>query len=140
MVTEWLDELPSRFDDEMLSTAAETVVGGIATLFVVLIGAVAVMIDGEAMVARARRLVPPARRARADRAGRIVYQSVARYFAGSMLVAVLNGLVVTTAGLLLGVPLAPLAGIWSMLTNLIPQIGGFLGGSFFVMLAFSKAR
>jgi putative heme transporter len=138
-VTEWLDELPSRFDDEMLSTAAETVVGGIATLFVVLIGAVAVMIDGEAMVARARRLVPPARRTRADRAGRIVYQSIGRYFAGSLLVAVLNGLVITTAGLLLGVPLAPLAGIWSMLTNLIPQIGGFLGGSFFVMLAFSNS-
>ena len=138
-VTEWLDELPSRFDDEMFSTAAETVVGGIATLFVVLIGAVAVMIDGEAMVARARRLVPPSRRTRADRAGRIVYQSIGRYFAGSLLVAVLNGLVITTAGLLLGVPLAPLAGIWSMLTNLIPQIGGFLGGSFFVMLAFSDS-
>ena len=123
----------------MISNAAETVVGGIATLFVVLIGAVAVMIDGEAMVARARRLVPPARRSRADRAGRIVYQSVARYFAGSMLVAVLNGLVITTIGLLLGVPLAPLAGIWAMLTNVIPQIGGFLGGSFFVTLAFSKS-
>ena len=138
-VSEWLDELPSRFNDEMLSTAAKTVLGGISTLFVVLIGAVAVMIDGEAMVARARRLVPPARRARADRAGRIVYQSVGRYFAGSLLVAVLNGLVIATVGLLLGVPLAPLAGIWSMLTNLIPQIGGFLGGSFFVMLAFSKS-
>ncbi|MGD9705716.1 MAG: AI-2E family transporter [Acidimicrobiia bacterium] len=138
-VSEWLDELPSRFDEETLTNAAESLLGGIATLFVVLIGAVAVMIDGEALVARARRLVPPARRARADRAGRIVYQSVGRYFAGSLLVAALNGLVILTAGLLLGVPLAPLAGIWSTFTNLIPQIGGFLGGAFFVTLALSKS-
>ncbi|MFP5322988.1 MAG: AI-2E family transporter, partial [Acidimicrobiia bacterium] len=40
--------------------------------------------------------------------------------------------------LALGVPLAPLAGLWSMLTNLIPQIGGFLGGSFLVALALTE--
>jgi putative heme transporter len=138
-VSEWLDDLPSRFDSDTIESAAQTILGGIETLFVVLVAAVAVMIDGEALVARARRLVPPARRRRADRAGRIVYRSIGRYFAGSLLVAVLNGLVVLTAGLLLGVPLAPLAAIWSTFTNLIPQIGGFLGGSFFVTLAISKS-
>ncbi len=35
-------------------------------------------------------------------------------------------------------PLAPLAAIWAAITNLIPQIGGLLGGSFFVLLAFSQ--
>ena len=49
----------------------------------------------------------------------------------------LDGLYVLTLGLILGVPLAPVAGLWAMITNLIPQIGGFLGGSFFVLLAFS---
>src|SRR5690606_34835013 len=38
-----------------------------------------------------------------------------------------------------GVPLAPIAGIWSTLTNFIPQIGGFLGGSFFVVLALTES-
>jgi predicted PurR-regulated permease PerM len=52
---------------------------------------------------------------------------------------VLNGLVILTTGLVLGVPLAPIAGIWSTLTNFIPQIGGFLGGSFFVVLALTKS-
>jgi predicted PurR-regulated permease PerM len=47
--------------------------------------------------------------------------------------------VILTAGLALGVPLAPIAGIWSMLTNFIPQIGGFLGGSFFVLLALTDS-
>ena len=34
--------------------------------------------------------------------------------------------------------MAPLAAIWAMLTNLIPQVGGLLGGSFFVLLAVTQ--
>ncbi len=63
---------------------------------------------------------------------------MARYFAGSVAVAVLNGTVILTAGLLLGIPLAPLAAVWAAITNLIPQIGGFLGGSFFILLALTQ--
>jgi predicted PurR-regulated permease PerM len=48
------------------------------------------------------------------------------------------GLYVLTVGLALGVPLAPLAAIWAMLTSLIPQVGGFLGGSFFVLMALTQ--
>ena len=36
-------------------------------------------------------------------------------------------------------PLAPIAGLWAALTNMIPQIGGFLGGSFFVLLALTES-
>ena len=36
-------------------------------------------------------------------------------------------------------PLAPIAAIWAALTNLIPQIGGFLGGAFFVLLALTES-
>ena len=43
-----------------------------------------------------------------------------------------------TAGLVIGVPLAPVAALWTTLTNLIPQIGGSLGGSFFVVLALTE--
>jgi predicted PurR-regulated permease PerM len=64
-----------------------------------------------------------------------VYRTLGRYFGGSVTVAVLMGLFVLTLGLLLGVPLAPLAAVWAMLTSLIPQVGGFLGGSFFLLLA-----
>ena len=101
--------------------------------------AVSILLDGEAMVERVRRLIPPARAERADHTGRIVYRSIARYFAGSVMVAVLNGTVILTAGLILGVPLAPLAAVWAAVTNLIPQIGGFLGGSFFVLLATTQS-
>ena len=137
-VDRFLDELPGRIDDNTIGTAAEAALGGVQTLTAVLITAIAVMVDGEALVARVRRLISPGRRDRADEIGRIVYRTVGNYFAGSLLVAVINGLVILTAGLVLGVPLTPLAAIWATLTNLIPQVGGLLGGSFFVLLAITQ--
>ena len=137
-VDQWIKDLPAHIDDETVGNVAASIVGGFATAAVVLVTALAVMLDGEALVARARRLVPPRRRERADWAGRVFYRTVGNYFAGSLFVAVLNGLVILTAGLALGVPLAPIAAIWATVTNLIPQVGGFLGGGFFVLLALTK--
>jgi putative heme transporter len=138
-VEDFVDELPGRFDTDTISAWADRILGGLSATLLVLVTTVAVLLDGDALVMRGRRLVPPSRRERADDVGRIVYRSIARYFAGSITVALLNGTVILTSGLILGIPLAPLAGIWAAITNLIPQIGGFLGGSFFVLLAFSAS-
>lgn len=135
---QFVDELPSRFDADSIEEIAGRVGSGVVTALVVLLTATAVLLDGEAIVARARRAIAPSHRERADEVGGIVYRSVARYFAGSLSVAVLAGVVFMTVGLILGVPLAPLAGIWMSITNLIPQVGGFLGGSFFVLLAVTQ--
>ena len=132
-------ELPARIDDEVLADLGERLLGGIVSTIVVLITAVGVLTDGERIVRRVRAVVPPSRQDAADGVGRIVYESFGSYFAGSLLVAVLNGLMVLSLGLALGVPLAPVAGLWSVLTNFIPQIGGFLGGSFFVLLALTES-
>jgi predicted PurR-regulated permease PerM len=138
-VEEFVDELPGRFDTDTISAWADRLLGGLGATLLVLVTTVAVLLDGDALVRRGRRLVPPPRRDGADAVGRIVYRSIARYFAGSITVALLNGTVILTSGLILGIPLAPLAGIWAAITNLIPQIGGFLGGSFFVLLAFTAS-
>jgi len=132
-------ELPAEIDDEALADLGERLLGGVVSTIVVLVTAVGVLTDGERMVNRLAALVPAPRRARASHLGRIVYESFGSYFAGSLFIAVLNGLVILSAGLALGVPLAPLAGLWATLTNLIPQIGGFLGGSFFVLLALTES-
>ena len=102
---------------------------------IVALVAVAVLVDGENLVARFRRLLSPSRRAQADEVGRVVYGTLGRYVGGSMTVAGMMGIFVLTVGLVLGVPLAPLAAIWAMLTDLIPQVGGALGGVVFVALA-----
>ena len=134
-----IERLPTQLDDETLAALGQRLLGGFFSAIVVVITALGVLVDGERMVRRARSLVPSRRKVQADSVGRIVYETFGSYFAGSLVVAVLNGLVVLTLGLVLGVPLAPIAGLWAVLTNFIPQIGGFLGGSFFVVLALTES-
>jgi predicted PurR-regulated permease PerM len=138
-VEEWIDDLPSRLDEETLADFGERLLGGVVTALIVLVVALGVLFDGEQTVRRVRTILPEHLRPRADRVGHVVYETFGSYFAGSLLVAVGNGLVILTAGLVMGVPLAPIAGLWSVFTNLIPQIGGFLGGSFFVLLALTDS-
>jgi putative heme transporter len=137
-VEEWIEDAPAEVDDATLADVGERLLGGVLSAVVVLITALGVLIDGETVVRRFRVLVPTRERGRADRLGRIVYATFGSYFAGSLFVAALAGLVTLSTGLLLGVPLAPVAGLWTTLTNLIPQIGGFLGGGFFVLLAITQ--
>lgn len=135
----WIEELPARIDDQTIADVAERLLGGLVTAGIVLITALGVLFDGPSAVRRVRAAIPASRRGSADRAARIVYDTFGSYFAGSLLVAALAGTVVMTVGLALGVPLAPIAGLWVMFTNLIPQIGGFLGGAFFVLLALTES-
>lgn len=137
-VEEWFEDAPANIDDRTLADVGERLLGGVFSALVVLVTALGVLVDGEILVRRMRSLVPRRRRAPADRMGRIVYATFGSYFAGSLFVAVLAGLVTLSAGLLLGVPLAPVAALWTSFTNLIPQIGGALGGSFFVLLALTE--
>ncbi|HEX9259282.1 MAG TPA: AI-2E family transporter [Acidimicrobiales bacterium] len=137
-VEQWIKDLPATIDDKTIASAADRLVGGAVNAFTVVVVAFAVLLDGEQLVARIRRLVPASRRASVDRAGRVLYRTFGSYFGGSLTVAVLMGLYVLTLGLILGVPLAPLAAIWAMITDLIPQVGGFLGGAFFVTLALTQ--
>lgn len=138
-VADWAAELPARVDQGTITRIVEGLVGGLAAMVTVLLVAVAILIDGDAITRRVRRLLPPARRDNADRVGRIFYQVVGRYFAGSLLVAGIAGAFVLALGLALGVPLAPLAAIWVFITDLIPQVGGFLGGAVFVTLAVTQS-
>jgi len=135
-VEEWLDDLPERLsgDDTPVVDAVGTIADGIAAGFLTILLAAALLLDGENLARRARRLVPSHRRDDADRFAQLVYEVVGKYIAGSLLVATLAGTVMLSASLVLGVPLAPLVGAWVLMTNLIPQIGGLLGAVPFVLL------
>ena len=86
-----------------------------------------------------RRLIPERRRPDADRIGRLVYNVVGRYIAGTLFMAALAGVVTLVASLSLGVPLAPLLAVWVAICNPIPQIGGFLGAVPFVALGLTQS-
>jgi len=98
----------------------------------------AALLDGPMLVSRVRGAVPMANRALADQIGRVVYDVLARYFAGSLLLAFLHGVEVAVTGALLGIPLTPVLAVWAAITSLIPQVGGFLGFVVIVPVALTQ--
>jgi len=140
-VEEFLNDLPDRLagDTTPIENAGRSIAGGALAATATVLTAITLLLDGERLLGRLRRLVPEARRETADRVGRLAYRSIGQYFAGSVLVAGIAGVVVASVGLLLGVPLAPLAGAWVSVFNLVPQIGGAVGGIPFVLLGFTES-
>jgi predicted PurR-regulated permease PerM len=131
-------KLPSQITDESITNTVETLIGGALSALMVVVVALAVLLDGERLIAMFRRLIPIRWLDRADDVGRVFYTAVGHYFGGSLAVAALMGVVVLTLCLSFGVPLAPLAAIWAMFTDLIPQVGGFLGGTLLGLLALTQ--
>jgi predicted PurR-regulated permease PerM len=127
--SELLASLPEKLSKENadLGSVVQGVgfgVGAAVLGFLVMVGA---LFEGPWLVSSVADAIPARRRDGARDVGRIVYRVVARYFAGSLLIALLNGIWVSTVALLAGVPLSPVLGVWAALTSLIPQIGGLLG-------------
>lgn len=134
-VVEWVESLPGDLTGDRLAELMERFIGGLIAALMVLVVAFAVLLDGDLLVGRLRKAIPEQHRERADWLGSVFYRTLSKYFAGSLLLALMTGTYVLMIGLALGVPLAPLAAIWAAITDLIPQVGGFLGGSLFVILA-----
>ena len=139
-VERFLDDLPERLagDTTPVENAGRSLAGGALAATATILAAITLLLDGERLLGQLRRLVPIRRRDTADRIGRLAYRSIGQYFAGSVLVAMIAGVVVTSVGLVMGVPLAPLAGAWVAVFNLVPQIGGAVGGIPFVLLAVTE--
>ena len=139
-IDKFLTELPERLsgDTTPLTKAARSLAGGVVATVVTLLLTVTMLLDGPRILRSARRLVPIDRRSRADEVARLTYRVVGRYVAGSLMVAVVCGVVILGGGLALGVPLAPLAAIWAALWDLVPQIGGAVGVIPFVVLGMTK--
>jgi predicted PurR-regulated permease PerM len=139
-VQEWIERLPDRLkgEDTPLGDAVVRVADGLLVAAFTVLLTVALLLDGPRLVRGARRLVGARRRARADRIGRLAYATVGKYVAGSLLVATVAGLATLVAGLVLGVPLAPLVAVWVAVFDLVPQIGGAAGGIPFVLLGLTQ--
>ncbi len=140
-VEEWIKDLPNRLSSntDPLEELARSVADGFLAFFLTVLLAITLLLDAEQLRDRVRRLIPASRLAEADRLGGIAHRVVGRYVAGSLLVALCAGSAVLAFGLILGIPLAPLAAVWVCLTNLVPQVGGLLGGVPFVLLGFSES-
>ena len=61
-----------------------------------------------------------------------------KYFVGTTLVGLFNGVVMSLGALVLGVPMALTIGIVGWATNYIPYFGAIIGGAFAVLIAFAS--
>jgi putative heme transporter len=139
-VDEFVARLPAKFDAGSMQAAAARLFSNVLSFVVVTAIVIGALLDGPRLLALIRSLFfrHPEMLDRVDRIGRIMSMTLGQYFGGSLTVAAMMGLFVLIVGLVLGVPLAPLAALWAAFTDLIPQVGGLLGGGFLVLLALTK--
>ncbi|MGE3620718.1 MAG: AI-2E family transporter [Acidimicrobiia bacterium] len=137
-VREWAADLPARLDTATVTATARSVLDGVLAGLIVIVVGVAVLVDGDRMVGRISAALPSRFEARALTVGRTFYRTIGAYFSGSVLVAILAATFNLAVGLAFGVPLAPAAALWTLMVNLIPQVGGFLSGSFLTVLALTQ--
>lgn len=125
----WLSRSP------LAGQAIDLIGGGLVGIFwIVTIGGAA-LLDGPQLVASASCRIPARLHRQSVRLGRVTRDAIAGYAAGSAVVALLNGAIVTTLGLVFGVPLAVVLGVWAMAWNFIPQFGAVIGWAPFLALA-----
>ena len=139
-VQRWIENLPERLqgDDTPIGGALVQLADGLLLAGFLVLVTISLLLDGPRLVRAACRLVPVHHRPRAERIGRLAYATVGRYVAGSVVVALVAGVVTLVAGLVLRVPLAPLIAVWVALFDLVPQIGGAAGGIPFVLLGLTR--
>ncbi|HEY8544447.1 MAG TPA: AI-2E family transporter [Acidimicrobiales bacterium] len=137
-VRDWAADLPARVDTDSITSLARSVLDGVLAAVMVMIVGLATLVDGDRLVQRLQAALPATVEPAAVRVGRTFYRTLGAYFAGSLLVASLAAIFILTLGLAFRVPLAPAAALWMLVVNLIPQIGGALGGGFFVILALTQ--
>lgn len=135
-----IEKLPERLagDTTPLESAARRVADGLLAAVLTLLLAITLLLDGPRLLRGARRLVPVRHREQADGMAGLAYRVVGHYVAGSLVVAGIAGVTVLVVGIVLGVPLTPLAAVWVALWDLVPQIGGAAGGIPFVLLGFTE--
>lgn len=93
--------------------------------------------DRERMLLRLELLAPARWRRTAVRAGNMFLREMRLYLRGQATIALAVGILAASALTLIGVPGAPLLGLFVGMFNVIPYIGPFLGGIPAVIMALS---
>jgi predicted PurR-regulated permease PerM len=104
---------------------AASVLGTLVTIFAL---ALLLMLEGPKIWSGVLSSLSPARAERWSRAAREINQSVTGYVVGDLLTSIIAGVVVFVTLLVLGVPFPLLWGLWVLLVDFLPMVGGALAG------------
>ncbi|MEO7369472.1 MAG: AI-2E family transporter [Ilumatobacteraceae bacterium] len=138
-VEKFIGSLPDRLrQSDAVERIAKSAGDGLVGAFWTISFMLALLWDGPRLVRAVRSRVPVAKRQRAASFGRAAYTALSNVVAAAAFVAALNGTVVMLLAIALGIPLAPILGLWAATWNFIPQIGGFVGAMPLVALGFGQ--
>jgi predicted PurR-regulated permease PerM len=104
---------------------AASVLGTLVTIFAL---ALLLMLEGPKIWSGLLSGLSPVRAERWSRAAREINQSVTGYVVGDLLTSIIAGIVVFVTLLVLGVPFPLLWGLWVLLVDFLPMVGGALAG------------
>jgi predicted PurR-regulated permease PerM len=110
-----------------------------ATLTTVFVLTVLLLLEGPKLRAGILARMRPERAARCIRVAAEVRRSVAGYVLGNLLTSVIAGTVVFVTLLIVGVPFAPVWGLWVALVDFLPIVGGALAGIPTILFAFGHS-
>ena len=110
-----------------------------ATLTTVFMLTVLLLLEGPKLRAGILARMPPERAARCVEVAAEVRRTVAGYVAGNLLTSAIAGTVVLVTLLIVGVPFAPVWGLWVALVDFLPIVGGALAGIPTILFAFGHS-
>jgi predicted PurR-regulated permease PerM len=110
-----------------------------ATLATVFMLTLFLLLEGPKLRSAILARMPPERAARCVEVAAEVRQSVAGYVVGNLLTSAIAGTVVFVTLLAVGVPFAPVWGLWVALVDFLPIVGGALAGIPVILFAFGHS-
>ena len=117
----------------------KNVVSLAATLTTVFVLTVLLLLEGPKLRSGILARMPPERAARYVGVAAEVRRSVAGYVMGNLLTSAIAGTVVLVTLLAVGVPFAPVWGLWVALVDFLPIVGGALAGIPTILFAFGHS-
>ena len=119
--------------------AGKSAVSLAATLTTVFVLTLLLLLEGPKLRAGILARMPPERAARCVEVAAEVRRSVAGYVVGNLLTSAIAGTVVLATLLAVGVPFAPVWGLWAGLVDFLPIVGGALAGIPTILFAFGHS-
>jgi predicted PurR-regulated permease PerM len=110
-----------------------------ATLTAVFMLTVLLLLEGPKLRSGILARMRPERAARYVEVAAEVRRSVAGYVVGNLLTSAIAGIVVFVTLLIVGVPFAPVWGLWVALVDFLPIVGGALAGIPVILFAFGHS-
>jgi len=119
--------------------AGKSAVSLAATLTMVFVLTLLLLLEGPKLRSGILARMPPERAARFVEVAAEVRRTVAGYVVGNLLTSAIAGIVVLVTLLTVGVPFAPVWGLWVALVDFLPIVGGALAGIPTILFAFSHS-